>query len=536
MSRICRARDIQRWVMIVVASCLLVTAGTAQQTIENSTTVPTLVKFSGQLLDANSAGRTGTVGVTFAIYKELEGGAPLWIETQNVELSNGGHYTVTLGASKSSGLPNDLFASGEARWVGVKADGESERARVMLVSVPYALKARDAETIGGLPPSAFVRTVNGGTNGAQSNRINNEQNPIPPVSGGGKTDYLPIWNSPSKLGSSVVFQSGKGSGAEVGVNTNSPTATLDVKGTTHASGNAGIGIAPSSTGYTPLSISDGSTFGTWLSVGNTSSGHTWNFISAGSANAEGAGNLGITDLKGNSTIWLEGNVNVTRNTGLGAAASTNGYTPLTVGDASSFGTWLALVNASRGGHTWNFISAGSDNSEGAGNLGIGDLTGASTIWLEGNVNVSGNLSKGGGSFKIDHPLDPANKYLYHSFVESPDMMDVYNGNVRTNSRGIAVVTLPDYFEALNRDFRYQLTVVGQFAQAIVAKEISQNRFTIKTNRPNVKVSWNVTGIRQDAYANAHRIPVEEEKSASERGKYLHPELFGHEQQDRIGRF
>jgi trimeric autotransporter adhesin len=132
----------------------------------------------------------------------------------------------------------------------------------------------------------------------------------------------------------------------------------------------------------------------------------------------------------------------------------------------------------------------------------------------------------GGSFKIDHPLDPGNKYLYHSFVESPDMMNIYNGNVTTDAQGDAVVPLPEWFETLNRDFRYQLTVIGQFAQAIVASEIDDGRFSIKTDKPSVKVSWQVTGIRQDAWANAHRIPVEQEKPEVERGFYLHPELYG----------
>ena len=159
-------------------------------------------------------------------------------------------------------------------------------------------------------------------------------------------------------------------------------------------------------------------------------------------------------------------------------------------------------------------------------VGIGTPTPQYTLDVVGDVNISGNLSKGSGSFKIDHPLDPANKYLYHSFVESPDMMDVYNGNITTDKHGLATVVLPDYFEALNRDFRYQLTVIGQFAQAIVATEISDNRFTIRTDKPGVKVSWQVTGIRQDAYANAHRIQVEEEKPPQEQGRYLHPELFG----------
>jgi hypothetical protein len=159
---------------------------------------------------------------------------------------------------------------------------------------------------------------------------------------------------------------------------------------------------------------------------------------------------------------------------------------------------------------------------------------ASAITLQGDVNVTGNLSKGGGSFKIDHPLDPANKYLYHSFVESPDMMDVYNGNVTTDQHGLATITLPEYFQALNRDFRYQLTVIGQFAQAIVASEISGNHFTIKTNKRGVRVSWQVTGIRQDAFANAHRIPVEVEKPVQEQGHYLHPELFNASPELAIG--
>ena len=143
----------------------------------------------------------------------------------------------------------------------------------------------------------------------------------------------------------------------------------------------------------------------------------------------------------------------------------------------------------------------------------------------GDLDVIGNLTKTTGTFKIDDPMDPGNKYLYHSFVESPDMMDVYNGSVMTDKHGKAVVTLPDYFEKLNRDFRYQLTAIGTFAQATVINEIENNQFTIRTSKPGVKVSWQVTGIRQDAYAKAHPLKVEEEKPAGEQGRYLHPEVM-----------
>jgi hypothetical protein len=141
----------------------------------------------------------------------------------------------------------------------------------------------------------------------------------------------------------------------------------------------------------------------------------------------------------------------------------------------------------------------------------------------GDLDINGVLSKGGGSFKIDHPLDPDNKYLYHSFVESPDMKNVYDGVVTTGDDGFATVELPEWFEALNRDFRYQLTVIGggEWARARVAQEVEVNRFVVETDRPQVRVSWQVTGIRQDTFAEKHRIPVEVDKPESERGRRLH---------------
>jgi hypothetical protein len=153
----------------------------------------------------------------------------------------------------------------------------------------------------------------------------------------------------------------------------------------------------------------------------------------------------------------------------------------------------------------------------------------------GKVRITGTLSKGGGGFEIDHPLDPANKYLRHSFVECPDMLNVYSGNVTTDDNGEARVALPDYFEVLNQDFRYQLTVIGQFAQAIVAQEVEHNQFTIKTDQPRVKVSWQVTGTRRDPWALANRIAVEEEKAAEEKGRYLHPKVWGREDEAMMHR-
>jgi len=168
----------------------------------------------------------------------------------------------------------------------------------------------------------------------------------------------------------------------------------------------------------------------------------------------------------------------------------------------------------------------------AGPLHAGIFTG--NVQIQGNLSASGSLSKGSGEFKIDHPLDPENKYLHHSFVESPDMMNIYNGNAILDEHGRAWVELPDWFGALNKDFRYQLTPVGAPGPDLfIAEEVSDNRFQIAGGPPGMKVSWQVTGIRQDPYANLHRIPVEEEKSPEERGLYLHPEAYGQSEEKNV---
>lgn len=146
--------------------------------------------------------------------------------------------------------------------------------------------------------------------------------------------------------------------------------------------------------------------------------------------------------------------------------------------------------------------------------------------VNGDLYVTGHLYKTSGFFRIDHPLDPANKYLVHSFVESPDMKNIYDGIATLDGRGEAWVELPGYFEAMNQDFRYQLTAIGRPALSLyVADEISGNRFRIAGGTTGQRISWQVTASRNDAYAKAYPMQVEVDKGA-QRGKYLHPELFG----------
>jgi hypothetical protein len=156
-------------------------------------------------------------------------------------------------------------------------------------------------------------------------------------------------------------------------------------------------------------------------------------------------------------------------------------------------------------------------------------------YFEGDVHVNGTLSKSAGSFKIDDPRDPANKYLIHSFVESPDMKNVYDGVVTLDQNGRAVVKLPDYFQVLNKDYRYLLTPIGAPAPNLyIEQEIQNNQFVIAGGNPGQKVSWQVTGIRKDPYALAHPIVPEVEKKGNEKGKYLHPELYGKPKSMQIG--
>jgi hypothetical protein len=297
------------------------------------------------------------------------------------------------------------------------------------------------------------------------------------------------------------------SGSGAGTN----TSVLEITNTSpeHAAvgGRGAEALAGANTGGTGVSGWGGPSNGTSASAIGTGGSGVLALGGAGTAVDDGGGS-GVTATGGNAT----------GKSGRGGAGVTaNGGNGVEGGDGIA-----AYAGTGTGGIDGNGIYA----------MG-GDGTDTFAGYFNGNVDVIGTLSKSSGSFKIDHPLDPANKYLYHSFVESPDMMNIYNGNVVTDGSGTAVVTMPAWFEALNTDFRYQLTTIGQPAQAWIASEIANGSLTIKTSKPGVKVSWQVTGIRQDAWANAHRIQVEVDKPQQDQGHYIHPELFGHKGEPSI---
>jgi hypothetical protein len=299
----------------IATMCLLLAMATiavAQSTSgsDSSGAVPQLVRFSGVLKDDLGRVKTGVVGVTFALYKEQDGGAPLWLEMQNVEADSEGKYSILLGSTKTEGLPAELFNTNETRWLGVQVEGQPEQPRVLFVSVPYALKASDAATFGGLPPSAFLRAPEPATN-----RANNASSPsdtasttgksgtasTPQVSGSGRTDFLPIWASTSTLGSSTVFERG----GKVGIGTTGPAATLDVDGTAHVSGAAGIGTTPNSFELVvnaPNQLGEQvqgpfAGVGAGLQFATTGiGGKGWELLATGKGSAQGPSKLNIRDL------------------------------------------------------------------------------------------------------------------------------------------------------------------------------------------------------------------------------------------------
>jgi len=239
----------------------LVPLTVAQSTAETASALPRLVRFGGTVKDLNGNPMSGVVGITFALYSEQTGGAALWIETQNVVADGNGHYVVVLGSTKADGLPADLFTSEQARWVGVQVSGQAEQARVLLVSAPYALKAGDAETIGGLPPSAFVLNVPVSSSGGSANNgampaaasapaIANTSSDV--TTTGGTVNAIPLWTTATNVQSSALTQTGAGATAKVGIGTITPAATLDVKGTGTIRGTLSLpatGMATASKGF-----------------------------------------------------------------------------------------------------------------------------------------------------------------------------------------------------------------------------------------------------------------------------------------------
>jgi trimeric autotransporter adhesin len=348
------------------------------------------------------------------------------------------------------------------------------------------------------------------------------------VVGSGTNNTIPVWTGPRTLGNSQIFQFD----GNVGIGTRKPDARLDVvttsttepaiTGSANATSGFAAGVTGQSASVTGIGVNGSAT---------ATTGDAYGVFGQTATTGFGAGVIGTTTANTGNAYGVFGQSSGTSGNGVfGYASAPSGFTIGVVGFVESpTGTAGRFVaNAGSG-----LLLQGVSGNSGTNVVFTVDANGNG--FLAGNLDISGTISKGSGSFKIDHPLDPANKYLSHSFVESPDMMNIYNGVVTLNLKGEALVHLPEYFQALNSDFRYQLTAIGAPGPNLyIAKEISGNHFKVAGGKPGGKVSWQVTGVRQDAFARAHRIEVEEDKPAQQRGHYLHPELFGPTEKEAVG--
>ena len=363
---------------------------------------------------------------------------------------------------------------------------------------------------------------------------------------GAATDGYGLFGT-SASGSALRAISTSGYGAQISSNTNTAVyasttnntlGQAAVLGINSDTGGSATGVYGATTnGYGVIGQATGSGYGlTGLATSGlgVSAGATTGTGVLG-ASGSGVGVRGTTQSfsQTNAAVWGE-NTSTSVN-GIGVRGiSKGGYG---VYGSTSFNNSTAVYGKNTGGSGFIGVGVtGETNAQyGAAIQGIA-TGGADAGNFLGTVNVGGTLNVSGSkNFRIDHPLDPAHQYLYHSCIESPDMMNVYNGNITLDATGAATVLLPTYFEALNRDFRYQLTPLGQAGPGLfVAQEVARNTFGIAGGAPGGRVSWQVTGIRQDKAADRYRTVPEVAKEPQNQGRYLLPEAYGQPASAGIG--
>ncbi|MFH1892625.1 MAG: hypothetical protein ABIK83_08090 [Candidatus Zixiibacteriota bacterium] len=560
---------------VLMLAMLLVVAATSVDA-----QVPPVINYQGRLTDnQGDPVPDGTYDLTLTIYTAAVGGDEVW-GCRDIPVSVAdGLFSLLLG--EACQLPHDMFAKDTSLWLGIVLNGGDEGVpRTRLASMPFAYHALRADT---------AEYVSSGSSGGWVDdgdvvRLATSDDKVG-IGTSTASERLVVGNDIGYYGAKYIVSGSPWlddvCGVKMGYNADWHT-TIQWDGDdapfkihtrqggveyfntlTAGSGNVGIGLSFAQEPLT-IGVNLGSYYGDFVQIGRLGSGSYAGFMCGEDENNHGTMlwynnsnqlRLGSTDNGEDydATMIIKGG-----KVGIGAAPvdSSTLYIDHVDNTLTSMERTSGILSKASSSSEIGIVEAGSFYATGSGFVrgisaeaykdggGIGGLFSSSWIGiyadgdftaadLHGDVAVYGNLTKTSGSFRIDHPLDPENKYLQHSFVESPDMMNIYNGNVTTDTNGNAEVILPGYFDPLNKDFRYQLTVIGTFAQAIISEEIQNGMFEIKTDKPNVKVSWMVTGIRQDKWANEHRIQVEVDKPDDERGHYIAPELYGFGEEKEI---
>ena len=519
------------------------------------TPLGTAFTYQGQLKQ-NGQPFNGSANLVFKLYDAANAGNLIGTQTLNGVTVTGGLFTVApdFGAGAFDG---------RARWLEVSVNGTPLTPRQPIAAAPYAL---------GLAPGA---TIYGGANGlnsitlyhddAFSNAIYAFQNATNGTAIYGESDVgasaQGVWGITAD-GIGVHGQSSGGTAGVAGEN----TTGYGVSGV--SSVNSGVnGLSASGNGV--VGISDGAPFAGSGVVGYSPSGNGVEGISADGYGvyAHSTGNDGVRGLSdsvnGNGIVGeADGGTSAygvwgmsTQGDGVFGSSSTG--VGVAAFSGSSYGI-LGIHDSISNVNVGPFATPGiwGDSGQGNGVMGTSGASGGAGVvgYHPANVGVLGYTNTGYGiygvstsgsgyagyfqgrmtvtgtkSFQIDHPLDPENKTLTHYCAEGPEPQNIYNGIVTTDAQGFGRVQLPDYFDAINRDFRYQLTVIDDsddFVLAKVVRPIEANEFVVRTSRPNVMVSWEVKGIRNDRWVRMYGCPVEEAKTDSQRGKYLAPEAYG----------
>jgi hypothetical protein len=431
-------------------------------------------------------------------------------------------FALAAGLACDENTPTETRAPVERLETAAGVDGPAlAEEDISTLAIPLPVNQNVATT--GSNPAFRINQTGTGPNGIfQISRASNTQTALQGITNGrGRAGFFQITNTASTQAALQAQTNGPGIalyGLSMGAATagrfeinNTSNSKAAVNASTSGTGQAGLfQITNTNSAQNALQAgTNGSGAGNAVyGVHSGTSGNGGTFEITNASN-EGTALVGRTPGLGSAGFFQKDNANgqaalVAVSPGVAGLFQANGGSPAVF--ALSFG-----VNGVGGrfqttdpGGVAAVIQAATQNDRALAVSGKSNFS--------GDVNVDGTLTKDAGAFKIDHPLDPEHKYLSHSFIESPDMMNVYNGNTTLDASGRATVELPDYFEALNRDFRYQLTAIGAPGPNLyIAEGVKQNRFRIAGGRAYAHVSWMVTGVRQDAYAEQHRIKVEEDK-------------------------
>jgi hypothetical protein len=503
----------------------------AQQIATADGVVPSVMKFTGTLSGADGKPLTGTQGVTFLLYKEETGGPPLWIETQNVQADKSGRYSVMLGSATSNGLPAAAFSAGEARWLGVQPSGEAEQPRTLLVSVPYALKALDAETLGGRPASAFMIAPAAGSSAQETKVVPAAEQANELVCSSGtacKTGFVPLFatnGGSAKVTDSIVTQSGaavKVNGSANVISKASAPALVGQSSGTNAVSDGVDGVTSSGTASGVAGINNGNGVGVYgtggtgvYGIGN--SGYGIYGISNSSHGIVGLSNgnfYGVVGEGGGAGVYGSGNYGV-----LGYGTSGFGMYGQHVG-ASILGSEIPYAGIWGDTNTLGAAGVAGTGMDGIGGIFLNDSPSGNWALVAANYSSSGpiftaeNIANGvsctinasaqlhcDGGIGAIVQLDSGNRKVAMSGIESPENWFEDFGSAQLVN-GVAVIELDrDFIQTVSTEKDYRVfPVPNGDCKGLYVTNKSANSFEVRElggGSSNIRFDYRIAAIRKN---------------------------------------